>query len=78
METDSVKVQKSKAIVLAELIDPGSGDKYLYPIIRINKVIKNDFNYNFPDTLKVAHYNWENGVPKGKECIIPHPLALWK
>jgi hypothetical protein len=70
METDLVKAQKSKAIVLAELIDPGDGNKYLYPIIRINKVIKNDLGYSFPDTLKVAHYNWKNGVPKGKECLI--------
>ena len=75
METDSVKAQKSKAIVLAELIDPGIGNKYMYPIIKINKIIKNDFNYSFPDMIKVAHYNWKNGVPKGKECMIY--LAPW-
>lgn len=74
---DSVKYLKSKAVIKGKLIKFGSGNKYLYPKIQILDVLMNKTDFNFKDTITVAHYNWKSGVPQNKECIIyltPWPL----
>ena len=72
---DSLKSAHSLAIINAELITIGEGNKYLYPKIRVLKVLQNKTSYSFPDTLRLAHYSTAKGIPEQQTCILY--LSAW-
>lgn len=75
---DSLKASISVAIIRGQLLNFEGGDKYHYSNISVNEVLLNKSNHNFGESIRVAHYNWSNGIPKNKDCIIyivPWPLG---
>lgn len=75
LKLDSIKSAKSSAIIKGNLIKTEGGDKYLYSKISIKNVLLNKTDYHFEDTIKVAYYNWHEGIPANKNCIIY--LTFW-
>lgn len=78
VKIDSIKASKSKAVIKAQLIKFEGGDKYYYSNLKVLKVILNQTKYTIKDTIRVAYYNWSEGIPKNKECtlyLVPWPLG---
>jgi hypothetical protein len=71
------------AVLRVRLISPGIGSKFVWDEVEVLGVIKNASDFRFGNTLKVAHYSWEPGVPEGESTIylVPYseaPDHLWK
>ncbi|MGB0879537.1 MAG: hypothetical protein ACPGTO_03120 [Polaribacter sp.] len=67
---DSIKVSKSMAIIKGRLIKIGVGNKYMHSKIVVLEVLVNSTNFHFKDTMDVSYYNWKQGIPLNKECVI--------
>lgn len=46
------------------LRDGEAPSKYAWQEVRVLSVLKNDSEHTFSNVVKIAHYNWTNGIPK--------------
>lgn len=75
---DSLKASKSLVVIKGCVIGFDGGDKYQYTNVSVKEILLNKTKYNIGETIRVAHYNWYKGIPKGKNCIIyltPWPIG---
>lgn len=78
IKIDSLKSSKAEVVIKARLLNFEGGDKYHYSNIHIHEILLNKTNYNLGDHIRIAHYNWNQGIPNNKDCIIyivPWPLG---
>lgn len=61
----------SVAVLRVKLVKPGEGSKYHWPVVEILDVFKDSSNYDLKtgDTLEVAHYGYEPGIPDGTSIV---------
>jgi len=62
---------------------PGECEKYCWQNVRISEILKNESKYIFPESIDVAYYNSEEGIPLGESTIYverynPDRDDLWK
>lgn len=76
-DTDSLldaDLAKTSPVVLrVRLIELGEGSKYLWPKVRVLKVLKNDSDQKFSGDFRVAHLSFGAGLPEGESTIYLHP-----
>jgi len=82
-KVDNELAKKAEVVLRVKCAEIGYGSKYHWQKVEILKVIKNESNYNFKDTLSVAHYGWEEDIPLGVSTIYlekynPSREDLWK
>lgn len=59
---DNDKLSRSHAVIKARLINTGTGDKFIWDTVKVEKVLHNSTDYKFPPTLIVARYSWDSGI----------------
>ena len=70
IKIDTVKASKSLAVLKVKLLKFNGGNKYYYSTINVLDILINKTNFNFKDTMQIAYYNWQSGIPPVKECVI--------
>ncbi len=84
--SNSDLVGKAEVALRIECIQKAEAcGKYCWQTVKILKVLKDESNYRFRrnTSIKVAYYNWEDGIPIGTATIYleryyPPKDDLWK
>jgi len=72
---DSTRAAKVPVVLRVKLISTSGADKYQWDKVEILAVLKNDSKQQFGKSLEVAHYSWEQGIPKGESTIYLEPYS---
>src|SRR5262249_7557776 len=80
---DPDKAKKATAVLRVRYRALKGGNKYAWDEVEVLAVIENRSKYQFPQTMDVAHYDPEPGIPKGESTIYLEPYnnvdpSLWK
>ena len=69
MQVDTLRLGRAVLVLRAQLVQAGIGSKFLWDSVRVLRVIKNASGRPVPNTMTVARYSWEPGVPE-RPCTV--------
>ena len=56
-------------VVRVELLESRGGSKYHWQTVKVLHVFKNETDETIPESVQVAHYGWNPGVPEGRSTL---------
>ena len=76
--------ENATLVIRARLVQSHGGSKCHWNTVEVRRTFKNETEEKIPDTIEVAHYGWNPGIPDGESTLYlvryndQNPESVWK